>query len=334
MAHNLAKTNGEYAFASVKEIPWHGLGKVVSKKMTAADCIVLAGLDYMVKKTPALAKVGSVTKQVADKYVTYRSDSKEVFGIVGSRYHIVQNKDAFGFFDAIVGNKEAIYETAGALGTGERIFITAKLPKHIKVGKDVIEQYLYLTSTHDGTGSIQAAFTPVRIVCNNTLQLALSDSKRVVRIRHTRNAQTALEEAHKLMGIVAVNSDTMQEALARMVKFRVTDAKLRKFIEMAMHPQREQIAAGDFKEEFSSRFENTVEEIFEYCHAHPTQQTLETKGTLYGAYNGITGYFQNVKDYKTADDKLDSITIGTAARKSGHAMTLALGLITNKIKLQ
>ena len=91
-------------------------------------------------------------------------------GVVGKDYHIVQNIDAFAFFDSIVGGKDGIlYETAGALGKGEKIFITAKLPDYIHVGKsDLIEQYLFLTTSHDGGGSITAAFTPVRIVCNNS----------------------------------------------------------------------------------------------------------------------------------------------------------------------
>lgn len=333
MAHELAKTKGEYAFASVKEIPWHGLGKVVEKKMTAAECIKLAGLDFTVKKAGVEARIGTKHRTVNGKFVTYRSDTGETFDVVGSRYAIVQNAEAFNFFDPIVGKKEAMYETAGALGKGERIFITAKLPKRIIVGKDVIDQYLYINSTHDGSGAITVAFTPVRIVCANTLQMAIENSKRVVRIRHTKNATTALQQAHRLMGIVADNSNTMQQALERMTKVRITDERLRRFIELAMHPQREQIAEGEFNEEYSSRFENTVDEILDYALMHPTQLTPETKGTLYGAYNAITGYFQNVKDYKTADNKLDSITAGTAARKSAHAMSIALQVIGNKIKL-
>lgn len=334
MAHQIAKTKGQDAFVSVKEIPWHGLGKIVQKKMTAAECIVLAGLDYTVDKTPVLAKIKGKVKQVEGKYVTYRTDSQEVFDVVGSRYHIVQNKEAFTFFDEIVGHKQAIYETAGALGVGERIFITAKLPSHIKVGKDVIDQYLYLTSTHDGSGSIKAAFTPVRIVCNNTLQMALGDSKRMVSIRHTMNAVDAIKQAHKLMGIVAAQADTMKQALQRMTTVKITDAKLRHFIELAMHPEREQITKGVYEEEYSSKFINTVDDIIAYALSNPTQQTAETKGTLYGAYNAISGYFQNVKEYGSPEEKLDTLTVGTGARKGQHAMAMAIGVLTNKIKLQ
>ncbi|HEY9340845.1 MAG TPA: DUF932 domain-containing protein [Hanamia sp.] len=131
-----------------------------------------------------------------------RTDTETVLGVVGKDYEVVQNIDAFSFFDAIVGGDGIFYETAGALGKGERIFITAKLPDYIKVGNDdLIEQYLFLTTSHDGSGSITAAFTPVRIVCNNTLNAALCKKSNAIKIRHTANAKERLEEAHKLMGI-------------------------------------------------------------------------------------------------------------------------------------
>lgn len=332
MAHKLAKTNGEVAFASVKEIPWHGLGKIVARRMNASECIQMAGLDYRVDKANVFAQINSVKLKVPDKFATYRADTNDVFDIVGDRYHVVQNEDAFVFFDAIVGEGKAIYETAGALGKGERVFITAKLPTNIQVGKDVIDQYLFLTSAHDGNSSIKVAFTPVRIVCNNTLQMALNESKRMIAIRHTSNAKENLKIAHTLMGIVGNRSENMEEMLNATRKVRISDRALRQYIEMAMQPRREQLSAGELKE-FSTRFTNTIDSIIEYALAHETQTTAETKGTLYGAYNAVTGYFQNVKTFKTQDDKLANIMFGTAARKSAHAMNIAVGVLTNKIKL-
>lgn len=99
---------------------------------------------------------------VPDYFATLRTDTSDVLGVVGKDYQIVQNNEAFSFFDSIVGGNGILYETAGALGKGERIFITAKLPDYIRVGKeDLIEKYLFLTTSHDGSGSITAAFTPI-----------------------------------------------------------------------------------------------------------------------------------------------------------------------------
>jgi phage/plasmid-like protein (TIGR03299 family) len=183
MAHNLFYNNDtdKVSFFSVKEKAWHGLGQIVEDYPTSAEAMRYAGLDYTVEKRPLftnslandLAELdnGEFPKlDVPNFFSTVRTDNNSVLGVVGKDYEVVQNSDAFQFFDAIVGGGSGIkYETAGALGKGERIFITAKLPDYIRVGvKDWIEQYLFLTTTHDGLGSITAAFTPIRIVCNNS----------------------------------------------------------------------------------------------------------------------------------------------------------------------
>lgn len=142
-----------------------------------------------------------------------RTDTQQVLGVVGKDYQIVQNRDVFLFFDSIVGAAEKVkYETAGALGNGERIFITAKLPDYIRVGKDdLIEQYVFLTTSHDGYGSITAAFTPVRIVCQNTLNAAFRNQQNCIKIRHTASAIDRLKQAHQLMGITSKLAIEMEE---------------------------------------------------------------------------------------------------------------------------
>ena len=216
MAHNINfnEQTGKHSFFSTKEKAWHGLGQIVEEYPTSAEALKFAGLDYPVEKRKLFTydnknhlaneeleiKIPEI--EVPDFYATIRTDTETVLGVVGKDYEVIQNIDAFSFFDAIVGGDGIFYETAGALGKGERIFITAKLPDYIKVGNDdLIEQYLFLTTSHDGSGSITAAFTPVRIVCNNTLNAALCKKSNAIKIRHTANAKERLKEAHKLMGI-------------------------------------------------------------------------------------------------------------------------------------
>ncbi len=184
MAHNINfnEQAGKHSFFSVKEKAWHGLGQIVQDYPTSAEAIKYAGLNYTVEKRRLFTydNENNVANQdteivipeieVPNYYATIRTDSQQILGVVGKDYEVIQNVNAFSFFDAIVGGDGIMYETAGALGKGERIFITAKLPDYIKVGNDdLIEQYLFLTTSHDGYGSITAAFTPIRIVCNNTL---------------------------------------------------------------------------------------------------------------------------------------------------------------------
>lgn len=159
MGHNIYynEQTGKHSFFSVKQKAWHGLGQIVADYPTSAEAIKHAGLDYEVVKSPLITKgsgifqtadgieIGNTELEVPNYFANIRTDTNTVLGVVGKDYHIVQNRDAFDFFDAIVGGGEGImYETAGALGNGERIFITAKLPDYIRVGNgdDVTEKYI------------------------------------------------------------------------------------------------------------------------------------------------------------------------------------------------
>ena len=251
-----------------------------------------------------------------------------MLGVVGSDYRVVQNKESFAFFDAIAGKDGVFYETAGALGKGERIFITAKLPDYIKVGNDdIIEKYLFLTTSHDGKGSIIAAFTPIRIVCNNTLNAALSNCSNMVTIRHTTGAIDRLKEAHKVMGMVSNVSTVLQEVFNQMATVKISDPEVKKLIQIAMAPNKEvleNIRLGK-EDENSTAFKNICEEAFGYAMMSETQQLETTRGTVFGAYNGVTGYFQNVRKYKDDDAKLKSILYGgTAHLKAQKTLGLCL----------
>lgn len=329
MAHNLNfnEHTGQHAFFSVKEKAWHGLGQIVQDYPTSAEALRFAGLDFTVEKRKVFtydnrnlfgnADTIAPNVEVPNFYATIRTDTETPLGVVGKEYQVVQNKDAFAFFDAIVGGDGVQYETAGALGKGERIFITAKLPGYIAVAnKDLIEKYLFLTTSHDGFGSITAAFTPVRIVCNNTLNAALKNHSNSIKIRHTANAKERLEQAHKVMGISNNLSQQLEGIFNQWAKVRISDPELKKLIQLAMTPNKEvlrNLRAGK-DDELSTQFLNLCDSVFAYNQSSPTQQTETTKGTVFGAYNSITGYFQNVRSYKSDEAKLKSLLCGGTAQ--------------------
>lgn len=335
MSHNLncnSKTE-KHSFFSVKEKAWHGLGTIIEDYPTSAEAIRYAGLDYTVEKRKLFTYGDDTTPETEDNdivmewrvdvpnhYATVRTDTDEVLGVVGRDYHIVQNIDAFSFFDSIVGGKDGIsYETAGALGKGERIFITAKLPEYIKVGRnDLIEQFLFLTTSHDGFGSITASFTPIRICCQNTLNAALKNQTNAIKIRHTASAHDRLKEAHKLLGITNLLAKEMEGIFNQWAKVKITDKQAKKLVQIAMAPNKETLQNLQIgkQDEFSSVFTNMVDNVLEYTATSPTQQMETTKGTLFGAYNGVTGYFQNVKSYKDTETKFKSIMTGNALGKA------------------
>ena len=319
---------GRHAFASAIEPAWHGKGIILPEKMDSKTAIEQALLNFTVGKIPAKIEIpGKGLVEIPGKFGTYRTDTGVPFGVVGSRYEIVQNVDAFEFFDAIVGKGEAIYETAGALYDGQVIFITAKLPDYIKVGKDLIEKYIFLCSSHDGSGSIIAAFSPTRIVCSNTMAIALGNMTNKVSIRHTKDAKLKLQQAHRIMGISNKLSIELNGIFNQMAKKPIIDKELKKLIEtIILPPAREEMTAEE-KAKISTRSRNKVNDIMAYALGHPTQQTDSTRGTVYGFVNAITGYYQNVKQYKTADDKIASIFNGQAEKDGQRAFDLALTLL-------
>jgi phage/plasmid-like protein (TIGR03299 family) len=349
MAHNLNfnSRTGNYSFFSVKQKAWHGLGQIVEDYPTSEQAIRHAGLDYEVTKAPLFTKGSGIIEtsqgiEIADTeldvpnyFANIRTDNNAVLGVVGKDYQIVQNREAFSFFDAIVGGGDGIlYETAGALGNGERIFITAKLPDYIRVGNgdDVTEKYIFLTTSHDGTGSITAAFTPIRIVCQNTLNASLRNMSNVVRIRHTSGAKQRLEDAHKVMGLANKLSSEMEGIFNQWAKVKVNDTEVKKLIQLALCPNKEtlqHLQKGN-EDEISTVFKNTVDDAFAYAMISDSQQIETTKGTLFGAYNAVTGYYQNVRNYKDGEAKLQSIVMGgTAQLKAQKAFELCTAFALN-----
>jgi phage/plasmid-like protein (TIGR03299 family) len=318
----------QHSFMSTRQKAWHGLGQIVDQYPTSAEAMRYAGLDFTVEKLPnthILPSGQSITS--ANSFYTYRSDTEEILGDkLGNEYEVVQNAQAFDFFDSIVGGGTGIkYETAGALGKGERIFITAKLPDFIKVGRnDLIEKYLFLTTSHDGYGSITAAFTPVRIVCANTLSAAMGSMDNCVRIRHTQSAQERLKQAHTVMGITNRLSNELDTIFNRWAKVRITDKEVKRLVEIAMSPSKEvlsHVLQGN-TDEYSTKFSKVVDSVTNYAFSHPTQLTATTEGTLFGAYNAITGYYQNVKTYKDSETKLKNIMFGGGSQRALTAYNL------------
>lgn len=178
----------------VREKPWHGLGTMVMEAPTSADALRLAGLDWTVDQTPVYTDAGI---EIAGYKANRRNSDNAILGIVSDRYKIVQNTEAFEFTDALIGETEngvVKYETAGSLCGGKRVWLLAKMPTQ-KILDDDVEPYMFFSNTHDGSGAIKVGITPVRIVCNNTLNIALNTAKRQWSTKHIGNMQSKLEEA-------------------------------------------------------------------------------------------------------------------------------------------
>lgn len=336
MAHDLNFNQAlqRHNFVSVKEKPWHGLGVIVDKAMTSKEAIELAGLDYIVNKAPLYADVnGTEYKQVDNKFATYREDTKDIFGLVSDKYEVVQNTEGFVFFDSIVGEGKAIFETAGVLGNGETIFVTAKLPDYIRIeGKnDIVEKYLFLTMNHSGEKAIMAAFTPIRVVCNNTLSAALNSAKSIVKIRHFASAKENMAKAMELLNLTNTLSKNSQQIFNLLAKQVITDSQVGDYIHNLLLNKAELtlLASNNYDidtiDEISTQKKNVVNDVKLYYNIGVGQ--AEIKGTAWGAYNAITGYMQNMKDYTRPDAKLTNILMGSGVSLNNRALNSAYELV-------
>lgn len=328
------KTN-KHSFVSHKEIPWHRNGTVVEDAMTSAEAIELAGLNYTVDKAKVAAifpkGVEPSGKYLYNTFATYRTDTYTPFGIVSDRYEIIQNSKAFEFMDSIVGKGKAIYETAGALGKGETVFITAKLPYYITInGEDTIENYLVVSNGHDGSSSLNIFLTPIRVVCANTLAVGLENNKFKIKLRHTTGISDRLDDARQLLNISSSITKNMQEVLTQLSKIKVTDEVAAKYFQSLIlsKAELESLAKQEIKlkesAEISTRKKNIINSITDYYYKGIGQSDII--GTAYGAYNAVNGYLSNVKSI-TGDKKMSSLVLGgTDFKLNNKALDLALTL--------
>ena len=226
VAHELLIDGGRAAMFYVGEKPWHGLGTRLDAPPSSEAAIAAAGLDWTVAKVPLYVAAQARLHELRDRFAIVREDKLgsadfPVFGIVGPEYVPLQNREAFAFFDPIVKDGDATYETAGALGRGERIWIQARLSNDIEVAGDVIQRYLLLSNTHNASSSLQVKLTPVRVVCNNTLTVALSKGRSIC-IRHDHAMDEHLEQAKNLLGLVETEYARVTSTFRRMAARKLT----------------------------------------------------------------------------------------------------------------
>ena len=192
---------------SVRATPWHGLGAVLEHPpASVAEAIEASGLGWGVAKAPISIYRGGTppdwarptSEAIPGYFATVRQDTGEVLGIVGERYRIVQNNEAFAFVDQLLGSS-IHFETAGSLHGGRRVWVLATLPEHVEVGGDAVRPYVLLMNSHDGSTAVIAATTPVRVVCQNTLNWGLQNARQKFSIRHTEAVTQRVHEARRVL---------------------------------------------------------------------------------------------------------------------------------------
>lgn len=211
--------NVETMFYAGREKPWHGLGTQVDEAPGSEDALRLAGLDWEIESKPIFSEAGIL---IPGFKANTRSTDGRVLGVVSNKYRIVQNREAFAFTDALLGDG-VTYETAGSLRGGRQIWLLARMPER-EIAGDKVEPYICFTNTHDGSGAVRACMTPIRVVCNNTLNVALSTAQRSWSTPHRGNVAARLEEARETLGLADLYMQRLAEQADRLANERMTEA--------------------------------------------------------------------------------------------------------------
>lgn len=302
----------ESMFSGSKVTPWHGLGKVVEGQLNAADAIKMAGLDWTVSQQDVV-----IGGNVVDGYKgVVRDTDQKVLSIMGDGYVPFQNVQAFDFADSIVGEGAAQYETAGSLNGGKRIWLLAKLPSEIRVAgtDDVTKMYLLFANSHDGTLAQTVMLTGTRVVCNNTLSAALADKTTQFKVRHTKNADVKLQEAHNVLGLVSERIETMNANVNKLANTPFKESQMKALAEILFPAN---AATG----EVSTRSLNNRDLLMQAWTSAPGA----TPGNAWGAENAVSFFTDHLRGTRVSEggtaqeSKLNSIWFGSAVQMKAKA---------------
>ena len=214
----------------VRETPWHGLGTRVMEAPDSRDALIAAGLDWNVVQEPIYTAENAL---INGYKANVRDSDRRVLGVVTDRYKVVQNQEAFAFTDELLG-QGVRYETAGSLQDGRKVWLLAHMPHEYIISGERISPYLLFSNTHDGSGAIKVALTPIRVVCNNTLNLALGTAQRSWSMIHTGNIQSKMKEAKDTLFKAERYMDELGKEFEKLRMKKLSDQEVMDYIEILL----------------------------------------------------------------------------------------------------
>ena len=361
MSHKIEIRDDKASFVENgrKARAWHGLGTVYDRPLTVKEALHGCHADYKVALQPLAVMTPDIQREmdygsvmalqlnnaIVPKYMaTMRLDTHKMLGIVTENYGVVQNEDAFKFIDMLVTGKMGdaehtpVIETAGVLGEGERVFITAKFPEQIILdnkGNDRVEMYIVFTTSHDGTGAVNCLVTPIRVVCNNTLNFAMRNHSGKLSLRHSRNVMDRLdlresenaEFVYKTLGMYDVYKNSLEAEFKHLQNIKLAEQDLLRILaEMAyedddlkIYKESNEVYNTEISRSAINKI-NKMRDVLEFG----VGQDVEDKGSALWLINGITSFFQNYANYKFEETKFDNIQSGPVSKKLQKAYNMIL----------
>lgn len=324
MAAELDMTTGKAGMMFVGNEPWHGLGHRFAEPPTIEQAIPAAGLDWDVLLQPLIAEADA--DKVADhrRYVpaalTVRSDTNAILGVVGPTYKPLQNREMFEWFRPLVQTEQVHLETAGSLYDGKTVWCLAKMDAKnadITGDGDAVAKYLMLSNSHEGDRAVRVGFTPIRIVCWNTLQMAIQDARsKLVKVLHTKGVRTSLDELRKVMNLANAQFEATADQYRKLHRKGISKDDLRKYVITVLDLDK---PAADDK--LTTQAKTKIDAIMEMA----ISGRGNTGKTLWHAYNGVTEFLSYTSS-RTKDVRMDSLWFGEAANLSARALKIAIDL--------
>ncbi len=300
-----------------KQRAWHGLGNVVHGALSTAEAIVAAGLDWDVEECPLLVPGLNGPVEVPEHKALMRSSDRRILGVVGKGYMPLQNRDAFAFFDGFVSSGEATLESAGALKRGQRVWVLAKIntPPAEVISGDEISTYLLLSNSHDGSLAIGVNYTPIRVVCNNTLSLALGKAElgaSIIKIKHTAHSREALAIIRESVELASRSFSFTVEQYRKLAQTTMGVSGFERYVRKVFDVP-----------EIDGEMPRAWGELLERFEVGRGLEIPGVRGTAWAAYNAVTEWVQHVRG-RNAESRLDAAWFGEGRRIRDKALAVVL----------
>lgn len=302
--------------------PWHGLGQHLSPQQPIATWLTEAGMDWTIEQSDVLFNVDSSALHIrpyADSKVLFRSDSLAPLSVVSNRYKVVQPHEVLHFYKDLVSAGGFELETAGVLKGGKKLWALAKTGQEAKLkGNDRIKAYLLLATSCDGTLCTTAQFTSVRVVCNNTLQMATQQSTGAVKVPHSTKFDP--KQVKEALGLGFSSWESFMRDLKQLSQRTVSPDEAENYFRTVLE-EPVSIASGSSSSKVIQRLGGL------YNGAGMGSELLAASGTAWGLVNAMTEYVDHHRRARTQDNRLDSAWFGQGAQLKQKALTHALTLL-------
>lgn len=324
--------DGRAAMAYVGKPPWHGLGHHFSTPpKDRAEFLKAAGLDWEVRKMPCYASDGQDWYQIPNRFAMvpgYRWGQEDcpIFGQVSQHYEPLQNAELLDSLAPFVESKRADFDTAGALGNGQKVWVLLKLKNAFDVAGDTVEKYILAANGHDGRTAVDLVLTPVRVVCQNTLSFALSQLGVSWKIYHAAGLRRGLKDVSEAMAAVLGCYDDLEGKLTEMAKCSLTEDHAKRYF-ACVFPDPKPAGSSRVSEDRFARelaeVERQRKESLRLFEAGQGNGRVGIKGTLWAAYNGVVEFIDHRSPHPSNAARFNSLFFGLGSRLKARALSLA-----------